>query len=283
MSGGVQADRADPTFFDDFSAGQLDHSKWNVQTTGRVVNDEQQAYVDSSETIYFEPGGAQAGGNVLVLHSRYRPGFETEDGHAFDFISGRIYTRERFQFMYGSASARVKLPAGPGLWPAFWAMGNGRWPDTGEIDIMEYVGDPEWVSNAVHGPGYSGEAGLVNKHYFSGGVAATEWHTYTLDWAPGQMVFKVDDYLTYRVTRPMTDFFGSWVFDNDKFLILNLALGGTYPFKTNGIRSPYYGISEETVNRIKNDEARVLVDWVRVDAPVGGTAPLSESSIRSEG
>ena len=265
MSGGVQADRADPTFFDDFSAGKLDHSKWNVRTTGRVVNDELQAYVDSSETIYFEPGGAQAGGNVLVLHSRYRPGFQTEDGQAFDFLSGRIDTRDRFAFRYGRASARIQLPAGTGLWPAFWAMGPGRWPATGEIDIMEYVGEPGWVSSAVHGPGYSGEAGLVNKLYFSDGDDATGWHTYTLDWTPDRLHFEVDGATVYRVTRPMAEFFGPWVFDNEKFLILNLALGGTYPFKTNGIRSPYYGMSEETVDRIKRGEARVLIDWVRVD------------------
>lgn len=276
MSGGFQADRADPAFFDDFSAGQLDHSKWNVRTTGRVVNDEQQAYVDSSETVYFEPGGAHAGGSVLVLHSRYRPGFETEDGQAFDFLSGRIDTRDRFRFRYGRASARMRLPAGTGLWPAFWAMGPGRWPATGEIDIMEYVGEPDWVSSAVHGTGYSGEAGLVNKLYFPNGDDATGWHTYTLDWTPDRLLFEVDGATVYRVTRSMTEFFGPWVFDNEKFLILNLALGGTYPFKTNGIRSPHYGMSEETVDRIKRDEARVLIDWVRVDTnkePAGLMAP----------
>ena len=272
-----------PLFFDDFGSGELDRSKWNVRTTGKTVNDEQQAYVDSSETIYIADDVPGAGGRVLVLHSRYRPGFATAGGRSFDFISGRIDTRDRFQFKYGTASARMKLPAGAGLWPAFWAMGKGRWPDTGEIDIMEYVGDPEWVSNAVHGPGYSGEAGLVNKLYFPDGNDATGWHTYTLDWAPDRLRFEVDGATVYRVTSPMAGFFGPWVFDNEKFLILNLALGGTYPFKTNGIRSPYYGIGEETVNRIKNDEAKVLIDWVRVDAPVGGPAPLSESSIRSGG
>ncbi len=129
---------------------------------------------------------------------------------------------------------------------------------------MEYVGEPDWVSCAVHGPGYSGEAALVNKLFFSNGADATGWHIYTVHWAPDTISFEVDGVTVYRVTRPMVDFFGSWVFDDEKYLILNFALGGTYPFKTNGIRSPYYGIAEETINRIKDDETRVMIDWVRV-------------------
>ncbi|MDF1597766.1 MAG: glycoside hydrolase family 16 protein [Acidimicrobiia bacterium] len=273
MESVVEPDRAEPIFFDGFSLGELDRSKWNVRTTGRVVNDEQQAYIDSTETAYVERGVPGADGNVLVLHPRYRPGFETEDGQTFDFLSGRIDTRDRFQFRYGRASARMQLPTGPGSWPAFWAMGNGRWPDTGEIDIMEYVGERDWVSSAVHGPGYAGEAGLVNKLYFPDGNDATGWHTYTLDWSPDRLRFEVDGATVYRVTPPMAEFFGPWMFDNEKFLILNLALGGTYPYKTNGIRSPYYGISEETVDRIKDDEVRVLIDWVRVDVPASEQVP----------
>ena len=256
---------APKTFFDDFSSGELDRLKWNVNPTGHVVNDEQQAYVDSPETIYVAPEAPGSNNTVLVLHPRYRPGFVTGDGQQFDFISGRVDTRDRFQFTYGSASARMKLPIGAGLWPAFWAMGTGQWPTTGEIDIMEYVGERDWVSCGLHGPGYSGEAGLVNKLFFEGGEDATGWHTYSIDRAPDTVEFRVDGAIVYRVTRPMAEFFGSWAFENEKFLILNVALGGTYPFKTNGIRSPYYGIAEGTVNAIANDEAKVMIDWVRVD------------------
>jgi beta-glucanase (GH16 family) len=258
----------EPSFFDDFGAGTLDRSRWNVRTTGHVVNDEQQAYVDSPETLSIESGVPGAGGKVLVLRARHRPGYATDDGQTFDFISARLDTRDRCQFRYGRVSARMKLPAGEGVWPAFWAMGAGTWPDAGEIDIMEHVGEPDWVSSAVHGPGYSGEAGLVDKFFFPGGEDATGWHTYSLDWAPDRLIFEVDDRTAYRVTRPMAEFFGPWVFDNEKFLILNLALGGTYPFKTNGIRCPYYGLAEQTVNRIKGGDVEVMVDWVRVDAMV---------------
>lgn len=229
-----------------------------------VVNDELQCYVDSPETVYVRPEAPGSANNVLVLHARFSPGHTDPEGRPFDFLSGRIDTRDQFEFRYGSASARMKLPTGPGLWPAFWALGNEDWPATGEIDVMEYVGDPAWVSSAVHGPGYSGEGGLVNKVYFPNGTDATDWHTYAVDWEPDRMSFTVDGALIYRVTRPMTEFFGPWVFDNHKFLILNLAIGGTYPYKTNGIDSPYYGLPEETVDRIKRDEAKVLIDWVRV-------------------
>lgn len=253
-------------FFDDFSLGRLDRSKWNVRITGRVVNNEQQAYVDSSETVYITSGRhvPGAGDSVLVLHPRYRPGFITPDGQQFDFISGRIDTRGKFQFAYGTASARIKLPAGPGLWPAFWAMGEGSWPQNGEIDVMEYVGEPDWISCAVHGPGYFGETALVNKLFFPSSDDATSWHVYSVDWTPDWIVFKVDGATIYRVTRPMVEFFGRWVFEDQKYLILNFALGGVYPFKTNGIRSPYYGIAEETVDKVREDQIKVMVDWIQV-------------------
>lgn len=261
----VSAD-ASLLFCDDFSQGQLDRSKWRVRVTGKVVNNEQQAYVDSAETIYLSPAheapGAENG--ALVLHPRYRPGYMTTDGQRFDFISGRIDTRETFQFTYGSASTRLRLPAGPGLWPAFWIMGEGAWPANGEIDVLEYVGEPDWISCAVHGPGYSGEAALVNKLFFHSVEDATAWHVYSVDWMPDSLVFKVDGAAIYRVTRPMVNFFGPWVFDSRKYLILNFALGGTYPFKTNGLQTPYYGLAEETVGMVKDNQARVLVDWVRV-------------------
>src|SRR5688500_5980903 len=106
-------------FFDDFTSRQLDRSKWNVRTTGRVVNNEQQAYIDSAETLYTveEAQAPGADRQALVLHARYQPGFVTPEGEAFDFTSARIDTREKVEFKYGTAAARIKLPAGPGLWP----------------------------------------------------------------------------------------------------------------------------------------------------------------------
>lgn len=253
-------------FFDDFSSKEMDRSKWNVRVTGNIYNNEQQAYVDSSETIYVvsEQEAPGARGGALVFHPRFRPGYVSPEGDRFDFISARIDTRDRFDFQYGRAAARVMLPSGAGLWPAFWLLGYGAWPESGEVDVLEYVGEPDWVSSAVHGPGYFGEAGLVNKLFFSAGYGASAWHVYSVDWGGDRLVFRVDDLTIFRVTRPMTDFFGPWVFDNNKYLILNFALGGTYPFKTNGIQAPYYGLPESTVQLIRDDQVRMMVDWVQV-------------------
>jgi beta-glucanase (GH16 family) len=252
-------------FFDDFS-GPLDRSKWNVVTTGFVVNNEQQAYVDSSLTIYTVTGAAAEGAEngALVLHPRFSEGFTTKEGRRFDFLSGRINTRDKVSFTYGTASARIKMTEGAGLWPAFWALGNGRWPETGEIDIMEYVGEKDWTGIALHGPGYSGETPLVNKVYFPPGTDVTQWHVYSVDWTKDTILFKVDGNLIYRATRPMVEHYGKWVFDDPKFLILNFALGGAYPFKTNGIKEPYNGIPASTVDLIKEGKSKMLVDWVRV-------------------
>src|SRR6478672_3224680 len=168
-------------FFDDFSGSELDRTKWNVIVTGRTVNDEQQAYVDSPDVLYLTRGADAAGAanGALVIQPRFRKGFTTPEGHAFDFISGRLDTRSKITFTYGTAAARMRLAAGAGLWPAFWALGDGRWPDTGEIDIMENVGDPSWTSVALHGPGYFGDTPLVKRAPLPSSADVTAWHVYS--------------------------------------------------------------------------------------------------------
>jgi beta-glucanase (GH16 family) len=253
-------------FFDDFSDGQLDRSKWNVIITGRTVNNEQQAYVDSTDTITVgdapEASGAENG--ALIIRARHRPGFKTPEGRTFDFISGRLESRSRFEFTYGTAAARIKLTAGAGLWPAFWTLGTGRWPDTGEMDIMENVGDPTWTNFALHGPGYSGNTPLVSRQHFSGGGDITGWHIYSMDWTQDSLAFKVDGKQEFRVTRTTVERHGRWAYDTPKFLIVNLALGGQYPQSVNKVAEPYVGLPQSTVDLIKADNAVMIVDWVRV-------------------
>ena len=253
-------------FFDDFTGPTLDRSKWRVEVTGRTVNNEQQAYIDSPDTISIAHGDEAEGAanGALVVQARYRPGFMTAQNRKYDFVSGRINTQGKFEFAHGTASARIKLAVGPGLWPAFWALGKGSWPNGGEIDIMEHVGDPDWTGVALHGPGYSGETPLVNKVFFPKNKDVTAWHIYSVDWTPKGFVFKVDDEVMYRATRAMIEHYGRWAYDNPAFLIFNMALGGAYPVKTNGVKTPYPGIPAETVELIKAGKAKMLVDWVRV-------------------
>jgi len=252
-------------FFDDFTDQSLNREHWNVVVTGEVHNNEQQAYVDSVDTIYIETDYEPDANGVLVIHPRFSANFHTKNGKRFDFISGRINSRGKVEFSDGRISARIKMPAGVGLWPAFWLLGQGAWPECGEIDIMEYIGEPDWISAAVHGKGFSEDAALVNYLYFPADNDVTKWHEYSVELHENSyMEFNVDDMLIYRVTKPMVEYFGPWVFDQPKHIILNFALGGGYPHKITGIKKPYFGLPEETVQAIRKNDVRFLVDWVRI-------------------
>ncbi|MGZ3874332.1 MAG: glycoside hydrolase family 16 protein, partial [Mucilaginibacter sp.] len=159
---------------------------------------------------------------------------------------------------------RMKIASGAGMWPAFWALGEGNWPDCGEIDMMETVGDSSWISNALHGPKYFGNTPLAYRYFLPHKQNVDQWHIYSVDWTPDKMVFKTDGVVTYTVTKAMVEKYGHWAFDNPKFIILNFALGGGYPSAVNKISSPYTGISQATVDKIKAGKAKVLVDWVLV-------------------
>jgi beta-glucanase (GH16 family) len=261
----AQQTKKDTVFFEDFNSKTLDRSKWNVEVTGNTVNDEQQAYVDSAATLYFVDGNKEGAKNgALVLKAIYKPGHMSKEQKKYDFVSGRINTRDKLMFTYGSASARIKLADGAGLWPAFWALGKGEWPDCGEIDIMETVGDGSWTSNALHGPGYFGDTPLAYRAHFPSGTDVTQWHVYSVDWTPDSIIFKVDNRVTYTVAKAMVEKFGRWAFNNPKFLILNFALGGGYPNGVNKVTQPYFGLPQTSVDKIKAGKAKVFVDWVLV-------------------
>lgn len=252
---------------DEFDAAALDRSKWIAIGPEFWVNNEQQAYIDDPAVIGFTQGVPGAEGGVLLLRPLYKPGIDPHPERNAPFVSGRIESQGRFEFTYGRAEARIRMPDAAGVWPAFWLLGNGQWPASGEIDIMEYVGEKDWTGVALHGPGYSGETPLVNKYFFPAGVDVTQWHTYAVEWTKDQILFLVDDHVTYRVTRPMVENYGKWRFDTPKYVILNFAMGGAYPFKTNRIAKPYNGVPQETVDKVENGNIAMLVDWVRVYAP----------------
>ena len=246
-------------FFDDFTSANLDRSKWNVIITGDHFNDELQAYIDSASTLFLENG-------CLVFRPQYSPGFITKDGKRFDFTSARITTQNKFDFAYGTAEAKIKLTKGSGLWPAWWMLGNQIWPATGEIDIMENIGESDWANVAVHGPGYSGETPFVNRQYFNASNDVTNWHVYAVEWSPTEMIFKYDGIIMYKVSKTMINHYGKWVFDEPKHLLLNFAVGGIYPAKINGIKGKgvKYGLPESTAELIKNSKVKMWVDWVKV-------------------
>ncbi len=211
-SGRVAA--ADVVFFDDFDAPALNRASWNVIVTGRTVNNEQQAYIDSPETIALVRGveAQEAANGALRIAARHRPGFKTPEGRTFDFTSGRIDTRGKVAFTYGTVSARITMTAGAGLWPAFWVLGDGRWPDTGEMDVMENVGAPDWINSALHGPGYSGNTPFAKRRSFPAGQDSAGWHVYTMDWSVDGFVFRVDDDAYYRVSRAEVEAKGRWAY-----------------------------------------------------------------------
>ena len=120
----------DTLFYENFNSPLLNRAVWNVEVTGNTVNNEQQAYVDSAGTISITNG-------MLYITPVYHPGYLSNHQKKYDFLSGRINTRGKFEFTYGTATARIKMSTGAGLWPAFWALGEGKWPDCGEIDMME--------------------------------------------------------------------------------------------------------------------------------------------------
>ncbi|MFL1378147.1 MULTISPECIES: discoidin domain-containing protein [unclassified Nocardiopsis] len=256
-------------FFDDFDGTELNRDNWRVVTTGETmgtVNGESQAYIDSPDTIRVENGS-------LVLHGNHCPGgCVTNDAGTFDFTSGRVDTFERFDFTYGRVSARIKLPTGDGFWPAFWLLGSNvddpdvSWPGSGEIDIMENIGYNDWASTSLHGPGYSAEGNVGESHTYPGGGGATDWHEYSVEWTPTATRFHVDDVLVQETTRSKLESTrGQWVFDHDHYIILNLALGGAYPAGYNGVTEPYWGLPQESVDRIAAGGVQAEIDWVRVE------------------
>jgi len=182
------------------------------------------------------------------------------------WTSARLLTQGLFSFEYGRVEASIMLPSGVGTWPAFWLLGNNinsvGWPNCGEIDIMENVLNalgPTTTQSTIHGPGYSGANGIWHKYNFPAGQAInTGYHIYGMIWSQNLIQFYVDDYTApFGSVNPSSIPGGTnWVFNDPFFMILNLAMGGSWP-----------GPTDSTTP----NPALMLVDYVRVyaAAPVG--------------
>jgi len=172
-----------------------------------------------------------------------------------DYTSARIKTQGLFEQKYGRFEARMKLPGGQGLWPAFWMLGADfdevGWPECGEIDIMEFRGqEPELVHGTLHGPGYSGAEPISGTFRLPDDQTFTDdFHIFTVEWDPGRITFSVDFEVYHAVNSSDVSARGDWVFDHEFFVLLNLAVGGGYV-------GP---VGPDTVF-----PATVLVDYVRI-------------------
>jgi len=227
---------------DEFDGKSINETNWTYDLGGGGWgNGEMQEYTEKPENARVENG-------LLVIEARK----ETLDNGGTQFTSARLKTQGLQTFQYGRIEARIKVPEGKGLWPAFWMLGENfpvvGWPDCGEIDIMEYVGrEPDLIIGTMHGPGYSGALGLSRWNRQSYNIA-DDFHTYAIEWDPNHIswFFDGEEYNTFTRedvgNRP-------WVFDQPFFIILNLAIGGTL----GGIVTP------ET-----SFPSQYLVDYVRV-------------------
>lgn len=214
-----------------------DPAKWTHDVGGHGWgNAEPQTYTSPEHPA---PAGLNAfydGQGHLVLEAR-REKHAGPDGIAADFTSARLKTQGRFSQAYGRFEARLHLPQGQGIWPAFWMLGDSfadvGWPACGEIDIMEFIGhERHRIHGTVHGPGYSGADGIGQSITFphadrSGGFA-DDFHVFAVEWEPNEIRWFVDDTLYHTLTPDQLNGH-AWVFNAPHFLILNIATGGHWP------------------------------------------------------
>ncbi len=225
------------------AAGQSpDPTRWGFDI-GTDWGNQQLEY----DTARAQNASLDGAGNLAII-ARKENYLESE------YTSARINTRGRFEQARGRFEARIKLPVGQGIWPAFWALGNDfgtvGWPNCGEIDIMEYRGqEPNVILGTIHGPGYSGGNSVGTRYTLPGANFNDDYHVFAVEWSESRITWFVDD-IVYQVLTPADlPAGGRWVFDHPFFLILNLAVGGNF------VGPP----DESTVF-----PQTMLVDWVRV-------------------
>ena len=205
-----------------------DPAKWKFDVGGDGWgNRELEYYTERPQNAFIEDGH-------LVIRA-IREDFTGADGVARHYTSARLKTQGIFAQAYGRFEARIKIPYGQGVWPAFWLLGNDlgkvRWPQSGEIDIMENIGrEPSAIHGSMHGPGYSGNEGLTQAISLPGEQPFyEEYHLYAIEWEPNAVHFFVDStkYATFTPANLAPEL--RWVFDHPFFVVLNLAVGGDWP------------------------------------------------------
>jgi beta-glucanase (GH16 family) len=206
-------------FADEFDApGALDPAKWGYEI-GYVRNQEKQYYTSRSENV-------RAEGGSLVIEGR------KEAYQGYGYTSASINTLGRFEFLYGRVEVRAKIPTGNGSWPAIWMLGTNRtqvgWPTCGEIDIMENVGfEPTRIHGTVHTAAYNHVQGTAKGASVTIANPWEDFHVYAMEWYPDHIDVFVDGqkYFTFRNEGTGSR---AWPFDKPQYLLVNLAIGGSW-------------------------------------------------------
>nr|MCU0447222.1 glycoside hydrolase family 16 protein [Microscillaceae bacterium] len=206
--------------FDGAAGTAPDPTKWTYDLGNGVNgwgNGEFQVYTNNSNNVSLDGNGN------LVITAIRTPGP--------NYTSARVKTQGLFAQKYGRFEARIKTPTGPGIWPAFWMLGENitttPWPQCGEIDIMEQRGQESFITHgSVHGPGYSGGNAITKIYGLTNGRFDAGYFIYAVEWGEDYIDFFVNDFLYKRVTP--ADVTGEWVFNQPFFMILNIAVGGSF-------------------------------------------------------
>jgi beta-glucanase (GH16 family) len=221
---------------------------WRIIVGGAKFNHELEYYSDSPANVSLNGRGDLA----ITARRQHHPGHH----RSWHYTSGRLETLGRFHVTYGKIEARIKVPAGDGLWPTFWMLGTNYprvgWPDSGEFDLMEFKGqNPFELVATVHGPaathkknGWQSNSFAQSKSPFS-----SSFHVYGMNWTRNQIMFTLDGVAFGTVVPGDLAPRDRWVFNRPFYMLLNLAVGG-------------YWVGPPT--RRTHFPATMLVDWVRV-------------------
>ena len=247
-AGVVQAQRWKLVWSDEFNqpdGSAPDPAKWRYDVGGTGWGNDELEYYNTSTN------NARIEGGHLVIEARQ------ENYGGKNYTSARLLTKGKWSWTYGRIEARIKVPKGQGIWPAFWMMGtnvaSAGWPNCGEIDIMENIGrEPGTVHGTIHGPGYSGAGGIGGPFVLSGGASfSDDFHLFAIQWETNRIRWFVDNEPYFSVTPASLPAGAQWVFNAPQFLLLNVAVGGGWP-----------GNPDRTIRFPQ----RMLVDYVRVYA-----------------